>query len=91
MAREDPAQRAGELILQCLQFAVGGHRGFFRCGGFIVVQRHEFVGDFLNLHFFPFLQPPTPKCLERCAVSGTFADFQRHDFSVEDVRHDLPP
>src|SRR5207249_9978763 len=40
---------------------------------------------------FAPLQTPAPERLQRRAVSRAFADFQRDDFGVENVGHDLTP
>ena len=60
-----------------------------RCLG--SVQLNEVVRDLMDGDFFALLQSPAPERLQGRAVSRPFADLERDDFGVEDVRHDLAP
>ncbi len=85
------AQGTREVVLERLHFPIDGDTAGVRLTRLGLVDADEFAGEVLDRIALALLQTPAPECLERRAVGRAFADFERDDFGVEDIGHDLPP
>src|SRR5215831_8584830 len=91
MLSENALQAHRKFVLKVLQFAIGSGVVFIRFGGFTGIQFDELIGDVTNGDVLTLLLTTAPQGLQSCTISGAFGDFQRDDFGVENIGHDLTP